>query len=95
MTKYIGDLDSDDYDTEKVLVTIPSDASTGTYDLVITLDYKDAFGEDHSKDYALALGVSSIVSYSAEKSGFGIGTLIFLLFLVGIGYFAYNKYLRK
>src|SRR4030042_63293 len=65
-TVYIGNLKSDDYDTEKFTFKVASGASPGVYPLNIQLNYRDPYGKTYSEDFKTNITVSSLKEFSSS-----------------------------
>ena len=75
---YIGNLKSDDYDTEKFYLMAP--AKAGSYPFKLTLIYSDIYGKKYSEEKQVYVVVSeSKTSYSAEPFTVVLVVIIVLL----------------
>jgi hypothetical protein len=93
--QYIGNLDSDDFDTAKVKVHL--DVNCSEFNMPVILEYKDALGNEYlekrevnipfySKEEALKFGLT-------QKSN-STGTFIILVIVVG-GYMTYRFFKKR
>ncbi len=90
---YIGNLKSDDYDTENIELT---PHSSGKYSIPIKLIYRDEFGAIHTENFSIEVNVKSMEEYEKSKPrGSGIETFAFVLFAALIIYYLYRKRSRK
>ncbi|MBR9690268.1 hypothetical protein GOV08_01145, partial [Candidatus Woesearchaeota archaeon] len=84
---YIGNIDSDDYETADFQILAKKD----TVDIPITLEYMDSLNKEYSVDKTLTLELHS----SNGKSG-GYWKLIFFLAIVAVvGYWFYKRKKKK
>ncbi len=90
---YIGNIDSDDYETAEFKVYVKG-FEDSTLKLPLILEYMDANNNPYTKDLELEFKV-----YSAEKlgvsSGSSLGTIIFILIVLVIAYFVYRRWEKK
>ena len=95
-TIYIGNLKSDDYDTEKFSLIVGS-AEPGTYPLTFQISYKDPFGKSYNEVYSVNAKVSSKAEYSiVHQTQNPLTTLIIIIIVIIIFFIAYRKgYLNK
>jgi hypothetical protein len=66
-TIYIGNLNSDDYDSEKLLLKVGS-IEPGTYPVSFQIGYKDSFGNNYNEIYSVNVKVSSPAEYSSANT---------------------------
>ena len=93
---YIGNLDSDDYDSEEISFKVKDDASPGTYPLKIQLTYKDLYGQGYNETYNVDILVSSLNELGSNGKGSSIITIVIVLVVLGVvAYFIYRKFFRK
>jgi len=94
---YIGNLKSDDYDTQKFSLKIDDDAAPGVYPLNIQLNYRDPYGKTYTQDFEADITVSSLKEFNSSNgsklSPFTI--IIILLIIAAIGYFVYKKIKKR
>jgi hypothetical protein len=92
--KYLGDIDSNDFDRVDYEIYVNSDAPN-TLTLPVHLEYRDATNKKFSENRILNLNFYSLEEAQAlgliEKTNFGIYVLILLLV---IGYIVY-RIIRK
>lgn len=95
-TIYIGNLKSDDYDTEKFSLRVGS-AEPGIYPLTFQISYKDPFGKSYNEVYSINAKVSSKAEYSIlHQSQSPLITLIIVIVVIIIFFIFYRKgYLSK
>jgi hypothetical protein len=80
---YIGNLKSDDYDTEKINLQI-GNVSTGIYKLGIELSYQDVFGQSYNEKREIPIVVSSPAERPDGYFIFAIVIIIIIAFLFRI-----------
>ena len=85
-TIYIGNLDSDDYDSEKIFVR-PFTNKTGIYNISLTLQYQDTFGK--TKYYTTEIPVEITETTKTNKS-YEI-VLAFCILIVTLGLIVYKR----
>jgi hypothetical protein len=89
--KYIGDLDSDDFDSVKFRLK-----ANGKRDIKLPLkiDYKDSLNQDYTENVEL-----SLILRSAKDLGIDDGTstyyVVGIIVLFVIGYFVYKRFKKK
>jgi hypothetical protein len=95
-TVYIGNLKSDDYDSEKLSMDVGS-VSAGSYPVALQLSYEDIFGKSYSEIYTINARVSSKEEYQLTHevaTPTGVIIIVFVVIAI-ILFFAYRKgYLR-
>lgn len=79
---YVGTLDSDDSET----IEFPQSKQTGSYDVVLELDYKDMFGQEYNETITVNVNPSIKLNY---------GLLTVIIILVAGGYWFYKKKKKK
>jgi len=82
---YIGALDSDDEDTAEIAQDLRG--ATQPYDMAVNITYKDSFGKE--KFY------ESTVKITPSSAPMGITNIIILVVILGAGYWAWKKYIKK
>jgi hypothetical protein len=82
---YIGTLDSDDEDTAEIAQDLRG--ATQPYDMAVNITYKDSFGKE--KFY------ESTVRITPTSAPMGITNIIILVVILGAGYWAWKKYIKK
>jgi len=96
-TIYIGNLKSDDYDTEKLLLKIGS-VDPGDYPISLQVSYKDSFGRSYNEVYSINAKVYSKAEYSLAHQVQSPYTMIIVIVVIIIIVFfiAYKKgYLKR
>jgi len=88
---YVGNVESDDYDTESIGFTAGS-ASPGNYPLNIEISYKDIYGNNYSDKYAIGVTVSSTEFVAAQNRDY---SWLFYIALIVIAYLLYRKFRKK
>lgn len=81
-TVYIGSVDSDD--EESVDIRQDLSGASGPYDITLTINYKDTFGEEQSVEETVRVGAS------AASGGF-TNTIIIVVVLFGVYWFWWRK----
>jgi len=90
--KYIGDLDSDDFEsadfrlrlkTEKEVIPLPLD-----------LNYKDSLNNDYSEELIAELNIRSAKELGVKTNGTALTAFVVLVILV-VAFFAYRIYKKK
>lgn len=90
-TFYAGNLKSDDYDTERILVSVPNSAKD-FYPVVVELKYNDPFGNNYAENRSIVVRLISAEEYA--KMSRKDNTLLYIaagVVLIGIGYFFYRR----
>jgi len=94
---YIGNLKSDDYETEEFNFKVDELASPAIYPLNIELDYKDLYGQTYTETYEVDIKVSSAQEFTRAHQTrvpwyvYGIVGLFVIVFI----YFAYKRLRKK
>jgi len=87
---YVGNLDSDDYETADFKI------KTSTREKVINLEvnikYRDAINNEYEDDLIVELNLQN--STSTGQSGFSKGTIVFIIVLIAIGVFFFLRWRR-
>lgn len=81
---YVGNLNSDDYDSEKLSMNVGS-VSPGNYPISLQLTYKDSFGNPYSEIYSVNAQVSTKAEYSMMHPSSPSSLLIIVVVIVIIG----------
>lgn len=86
---YIGNIDSDDYQTADFNIK----ANKDTIQIPVTLTYMDSLNNEYTKQETLTLNINN--SSSGQKKS-STGTIIIILVIVaGAGYFVYRRMHKK
>lgn len=93
---YVGNLNSDDYDSEKLSLNVGS-VNPGSYPINLNITYEDSFGKSYSQIYPVNIKISSKSEYSLAHPTQTPFTLVIILIVVIIVLFIiYRKgYLNK
>ncbi|MBU5574958.1 MAG: CARDB domain-containing protein [Candidatus Aenigmatarchaeota archaeon] len=87
---YVGNLKTDDFDTEKYTITTYPWTKIGYHNLTMIIEYQDEFGNTYSENHTFTIYVSeSNVSFDNLKN------LIILIVIGIIIYYFYNKRVKK
>ena len=92
---YIGDVDTDDTESEELELYIQPDQDVLT--LPIKIEFLDANNRPFMQEFTLELPLfetSELKKYGVIKSS-SIGLIIFLLILGGVGFYLYHRYRKK
>lgn len=89
---YVGNLESDDYDTEKIGFKV-SDASPGEYPLNLEISYKDIYGKEYTGKYSVDLIVYSKEFVASQQSN--QNWIIYLIVIIIIAYLLYRRFRKK
>lgn len=90
-TIYIGNLNSDDYDSEKLTIKVGS-VEPGTYPISFQISYKDLFGTSYNELYSVNAKISSKADYlSANGNQSPLPILIVAVIVVIVFVFLYKK----
>lgn len=88
---YVGNLEADDYDTEKISVRIIKDASPNAYPLKIRLSYRDAYGKEYEEEHAVYVKVSSFEELPKPTLLTPLNLAILFLFVAIILYYFFKR----
>jgi hypothetical protein len=93
---YVGNLNSDDYDSEKLSLNVGS-IDPGLYPINLNISYEDSFGNTYSQIYPVNIQVSSKSEYSLTHPAQTPFTFVIILIVVIVVLFIiYRKgYLNK
>lgn len=95
-TKYIGNLASDDYDSEQLTFSVADNTAPGVYPLNVLLSYKDSYGKAYNETFQVDIKVSSLKDYTESNNKISpIGIIITVIILGVIGFFIYRKFFKK
>ncbi len=89
--EYIGNLDSDDYETAEFELSVKKTREEFV-NLLLNIKYRDAINNEYEEDIEVPL---YLYGSSNEKSRFGIGQVIFILIVVAVGIFFYWRWKKK
>ncbi len=94
---YLGNLKSDEFDTQDFSLKVDKDASPGVYPLNLQLLYKDAFGNSYDKTYNADITVSSLKEFEQANKGKLPTYVIFIIIfiLVIIAYIVYKRLKKR
>jgi len=90
--EYIGNLDSDDYETAEFKLTVKK-TKEESVNLLINIKYRDAINNEYEEDMIVPLYLQSVTSNG--QSRFGIGQVIFILVIVAVGIFFFIRWRKK
>jgi hypothetical protein len=93
---YVGNIDSDDYETADFDVTLGKVKGKDAV-LILLIEYKDANNNDYSKNIDLPLklySASEAKSMGLKKGNNAVGIIIVLI-IVGVGFFIYIRWRKK
>jgi len=93
---YVGNIDSDDYETAEFEVFVSPDATEYIY-FPIHMEYKDDYNRDYSKDYNLKVKLytkEEALKLGLQKKSNTAGILIVIVIVVA-GVFGYRRYRKK
>ena len=88
---YVGNLESDDYDTETVSFVVGS-TSPGEYPINLEIAYKDIYGNSYSDLYSAGVTVLSSDYVAAQTRDY---SFIFYIAVAVIAYLLYRKFRKK
>lgn len=91
---YIGNLESDDYETERFTFKVSKTSSPGTYPLKLEINYKDLYGKFYVEEYSVNVEVSSVSELPKEPMFSPIITAGALIILIILAYFGYKKFVK-
>lgn len=94
---YIGNVDSDDYETAEFKVYTNGNLDTKTEKTIkfpITVEYRDANNNFYKDEYELDLPILSQSKLSEQKTGSGFNLIIVAIIVVA-GFFLYKKFSRR
>jgi len=92
---YVGNIDSDDYETADFEISLGK--VKGDVILPLLVEYKDANNNEYSKDISLPLKLysSSEAKAAGLKKGSNAVGIIIVLVIVGAGFFIYRRWRKK
>src|SRR3989344_2020414 len=90
--KYIGDLDSDDFDTANFRINVKS--SKREIILPIKIEYKDSLNKAYETQENLVLQMRSAQEMGVASNVF-LYVVLSIIFILGVGYFLYRRYKKK
>ncbi|MFH1630967.1 MAG: hypothetical protein ABIA21_01955 [Candidatus Aenigmatarchaeota archaeon] len=82
---YVGNLDSDDYDTEKIVISAEKSLKPGIYDITMTMSYQDVFGEEYTNTTVIPVEIFSRESVQPPNytlTAFGLVVLVIIISFV-------------
>jgi len=93
---YIGNVDSDDYETAEFEIYLKNGAGRkeGEIKLPIMIEYRDANNNIYTEEHDLELKVVSAKKLGIKSSS-GLSTLLLLLIIGGVVYFFYRRRKKK
>ena len=90
--EYIGNLDSDDYETAEFKLSVKK-TKEEVVNLLLNIKYRDAINNEYEEDIEVPLYLYA--SSGNGKSRFGIGQVIFILIIVAVGILFYWRWKKK
>jgi len=95
-TIYVGNLKSDDYDSEKLSLKVGS-VDPGSYPITLQISYKDSFGKSYSEIYSVNAKVYSKAEYAlAHQTQSPLPIIVIVIIIIVVLFIAYRKgYLNK
>ncbi|RLG15552.1 MAG: hypothetical protein DRN71_01020 [Candidatus Nanohalarchaeota archaeon] len=95
---YIGNLDSDDFDTAEFKLYIDESLNNTKIPITVTVTYKDAYNNEHVKDFELDLPIYSkehLIRLGEISANGGSNTLYYAIVLIFVLYIVYRIFRRK
>ncbi|MFH1228852.1 MAG: hypothetical protein V1678_00310 [Candidatus Aenigmatarchaeota archaeon] len=89
-TIYIGNMNSDDYDSEKLLLKVGS-IEPGTYPVSFQISYKDLFGNGYNEVFSVNVKISSEAEYSSSNATQSPLPILVALIIVAIVFIVLYK----
>jgi hypothetical protein len=90
-TEYIGDLDSDDFESVDFRIKLNNEKNVN---LLLRVNYQDSLNKDFSKDFKLPFKIRTAEELGIKTNG--TSTVIIVIIIIAIiGYFIYKKYKKK
>lgn len=93
-TVYVGNIDSDDYETAEFTLFIKNADTSGKVLLPAAINYKDANNKDYSTDMNIELRIFSQEKLGMKK-GNGTWQLILLIIVAVVGWFGYSGWKKN
>ena len=90
--EYIGDLDSDDFESVDFKIRLKTKQRKITLPLII--DYRDALNKEYHKEISANLNILT-AKEAGKKTTSTLSIIIWLVILGGLGYGVYKKYFKK
>ncbi len=90
--QYIGDLDSDDF--ESVDFKLKENGGKEEIDLLLKIDYKDTLNEDYTGSVNMPLKIRTPSELGIESNNF-LGTIIVVIIILVLAYFGYRRWKKK
>jgi hypothetical protein len=87
---YIGNLDSDDYETAEYRISVGS--RKDSVDLLLNLNYRDAINNPYQEEIVVPLSLDN--ESCNGQTGSRTGLIIFIIVVVGVGIFFYIRWRR-
>ncbi|MBE0667413.1 MAG: hypothetical protein IH593_07020 [Bacteroidales bacterium] len=95
---YIGNLDSDDFDTVEYKLHVDELPNDTKIPFIVSVTYKDAYNNEHVKQYELALKIYSLEELirigEVTPQGSSSNIIIIVVLLV-VGYLVYRYFRRR
>jgi len=89
--EYIGDLDSDDFDSVDFRIKLNKEKNT---DLLLKIDYKDSLNQQYLMEFSVPLEIRTAKELGIATNG--TTTIIVIIIIIAvIGYFVYKKFRKK
>mgnify|MGYP002813445958 CR=1 FL=1 len=88
-TIYVGNLKSDDYDTEKLTIASVKSLAPGTYNLIVGVEYQDIFGKSYTEESVLPIQISS--SDSIQKADYTLPIVVFFIIVLIVAIVLYRR----
>ncbi len=95
---YIGNLDSDDFDTAEFKLYVDESLNNTKIPIAITVTYKNAYNDEHTEEFDLELPVYSrehLIRIGEISANGGSNTLLYAVVLIVVLYLVYRIFRRK
>lgn len=91
--KYIGDLDSDDFETIDFRIKLKKKKEEIKIPLII--NYKDSMNKEYTNNLEASLKIRDAEDIGKNGKNYFWTIVILLLIIFGVGYYVYNNYFKK
>jgi len=88
---YVGDLDSDDYETADFKLYVNKLDKGDKLNLPLHIEYQDSNGVDYAKDLSIELNAYSM-KHRGLNGGSKAGLVVFIIILMAAGWYGYKRW---
>lgn len=95
---YIGNLDSDDFDTAEFRLYVDESLNNTKIPIVVTVTYKDAYNDEHTREFGLELPIYSrehLIRLGEISANGGSNPVVYAIVAIIVLYILYRLFFRR